>query len=243
MSKKLELTNAGHRLMLKSQGGTPIKFTRLIMGDGQLTTQNPQALTAVLHEVYSIPIETGKMVDDYFTTGGPFERSKVPTAFRWREFAIGALDPEQGEIVYAYAYDYDEGEYIDPAAAGVFVEEEIRVNIFVGAATVTCSYDGSLVWATQQDLRALQSAFDVKLAQKANAARVIRSRVRDPAKPTYGLEGGDENNDQATLHVSAYTGRAEVTAEVSGVLYDANNMSASGDTAPDGSLIIETMEE
>lgn len=235
MSKKLELTNAGHRLMLKSQGGTPIKFTRLIMGDGQLTTQNPQALTAILHEVYSIPIATGKIVDDYFTTGGPFERSKVPAAFRWREFAIGAIDPDQGEILYAYAYDYDEGEYIDPAAAGIFAEEEIRVNIFIGSATVTCSYNGSLVWATQQDLRDLR-------ADLANAARVISSRVRDPAKPTYGLEGGDEDDDQATLLVSAYTGGAEVSAEVSGVLYDANNMSASGDTAPNGSLIIE-MEE
>lgn len=72
--------------------------------------------------------------------------------------------------------------------------------------------------------------------------RVIRSRVRDPAKPTYGLEGGEEDNDQATLRVSAYTGGAEVSVGVNGVLYDADNMSADGDTAPNGTLIIKKME-
>lgn len=73
--------------------------------------------------------------------------------------------------------------------------------------------------------------------------RVIRTRVRDPDKPTYGLEGGEEDNDQVTLRVSAYTGGAEVSAEINGVMYDADNMSANGDTAPDGTLIIEKTGE
>lgn len=69
---------------------------------------------------------------------------------------------------------------------------------------------------------------------------VIATRVRDPSKPSYGLEDGDA---VAVLDVGPFTGGAEVTAIVSGVEYDAKNMSASGDDVPDGTLILRKVEE
>lgn len=69
---------------------------------------------------------------------------------------------------------------------------------------------------------------------------VIAVRMRDPSKPSYGLGGGDA---VAMLEVGPYTGGAEVTAIVSGVEYDAKNMSASGENVPDGTLILTKVEE
>lgn len=70
---------------------------------------------------------------------------------------------------------------------------------------------------------------------------VIAARVRDPARPDYGLGAGGEA--AAALDVGPYTGGAEVAVFVSGVEYDAKNMSASGGDVPDGTLILKKVEE
>ena len=71
---------------------------------------------------------------------------------------------------------------------------------------------------------------------------VIATRVRDPSKPDYGL-GGETGPVTIALDAGPYTGGAEVTAIVSGVEYDARNMSASGEDVPDGTLILRKVEE
>ncbi len=66
---------------------------------------------------------------------------------------------------------------------------------------------------------------------------VISTRVRDPAKPDFGL--GDITEKSAALEVGTYTGNAEISAVVNGVEYDAENICQNGDGAPDGALIIK----
>lgn len=75
--------------------------------------------------------------------------------------------------------------------------------------------------------------------------KVIRVRVRDPSKPDYGLGGGGDDGGEETpvLRVKGYTGTAEVSAVVSGVEYDAENMSTHGDNVPNGTLILRKVEE
>ena len=58
----------------------------------------------------------------------------------------------------------------------------------------------------------------------------------DPSKP-------EESGPEVVLRVEPYTGGAEVTAIVSGVEYDAKNMSVSGENVPDGTLILRKVEE
>jgi len=69
--------------------------------------------------------------------------------------------------------------------------------------------------------------------------RVITARIRDPSKPTYGL-GGEV---AAVLDVGPYTGTVPYSAVVSGTEYDALNVSVNGDTAPDGTIILQKTEE
>ena len=74
--------------------------------------------------------------------------------------------------------------------------------------------------------------------------RGIRTRVRDPDKPTYGLGGGgDDGGDQSVaLKVGPYTGTAEISVVVSGDTYDAENLGFDGENDPDETIIIKTEE-
>lgn len=167
MSKKMRMTNAGNTLRLDALGGTPIQFTRLVLGDGQLTTQEPASLTEVIHEVLSIAITADKcrVVDGHFEFATPFDRTQIPAAFRWRELALYAYDPStEAEIAFAYGNDYDEGEYITPDTSGTFVEEEIHISAFVGEATVQCAYDTSAVWVTKKQMEDWQTEQNVLYA-------------------------------------------------------------------------------
>lgn len=80
--------------------------------------------------------------------------------------------------------------------------------------------------------------------QMLGGIHVIAERERDSGKPTYGLGGGGEDGGEVSVALDAesYTGDTEIGVVVSGTLYDANNMSANGDTAPDGTIIIKTEE-
>lgn len=71
--------------------------------------------------------------------------------------------------------------------------------------------------------------------------KVIAVRTRDPGKPTYGLDGAGEVS--VVLETGPHTGASELGVVVSGVLYDAENMSTHGDTAPDGTIIIKMEEQ
>lgn len=67
---------------------------------------------------------------------------------------------------------------------------------------------------------------------------IIRERQREPWKPAYGMEYMG-----VILETESLSGEAEITVLASGQEYDAKNMSANGDSAPDGTLIIKKMEE
>lgn len=92
--------------------------------------------------------------------------------------------------------------------------------------------------AHQEDPEAHSALFAALEAKYGR--RVVAVRVRDPSKPTYGLE--DSGEAVVALEVGPYTG-AGVAAIVSGVEYDAKNMSASGENVPDGTLILRKVEE
>lgn len=95
-----------------------------------------------------------------------------------------------------------------------------------------------------QDVFAYTDAHNADMTAHSNQRQVIATRIRDPGKPTYGLGGGGDQTEVAVvLDTGAYTGGAEVSVIVSGEAYDAENMSADGENAPDGTVIITKVEE
>ena len=90
------------------------------------------------------------------------------------------------------------------------------------------------------EAKELFAALEARMGQFGR--HIVAVRVRDPSRPDYGLGAGRDGI--AVLDAGPVTGSAQVTAIVSGVEYDANNMrAASADDVPDGTLILRKVEE
>ncbi len=80
-------------------------------------------------------------------------------------------------------------------------------------------------------------------ALESNCCRhhILRTRVRDPTKSDFGLHNF-EDDGTVVLKLGNYTGEAEISALVEGVLYDAENMTCDANNAENGTFIIKTEE-
>lgn len=97
------------------------------------------------------------------------------------------------------------------------------------------------------DADTLCFTIDPTMDTDANIPRtiIVKSRVRDPEKPDYGLGGGGDGGGsiKVALETGPLTGTAEVTAIISGTEYDARNVRTNGEKAPDGTIIINKEEQ
>lgn len=247
-------TNAGRILQLKCMNGDTMRLDQayIVLGDGELTTQAPQTLNAVVHEVMRIPVTRIRRTGDHVILGGYTNFSDLTVGFYWRELAVYIPDLDGGLVAYCYANAFDQADYIDPAVNTL--ERMLTVGIIVGdAASVNVDLDESLVILTQTDkgvpggvapLDEGGQVPDPYIADNIPRMRPIASRLRDPAKPDYGLGGGAaEAEAEAVLILRDYTGTAEATAVLSGQEYDALNISTGGDAIPDGTIILNKQEE
>ncbi len=88
----------------------------------------------------------------------------------------------------------------------------------------------------------IDAAIKQAFAFQENSRKVIRSAQRDPTKPNYGISGSA--NAEPVLKLSNYSGTAEFSAVVNDSdYYDAENLSANAANAPEGTIIIKTMED
>lgn len=109
------LTNSGNTLQAKVQGGAPLQFTKIGMGDGQLNGQPISPLTQLIHQTVTVPIDGGQVVGkDTYRVKGIFSNQELAAGFTWREIGVYAQDPDVGEVLYCYANAGDAGDYIPP---------------------------------------------------------------------------------------------------------------------------------
>lgn len=149
------LTAAGLQLETKAQAGTAIKFTRVVLGDGQLPQgQILSALTNLVSPKLELPI----ISIDVTGTGTArmqtaLQNKDLTAGFFSREIGVFADDPDSGEILYSVANAGDMADYI-PAGGGADVVELILevITVIGQAATVTANINTSLLFATQTDL-------------------------------------------------------------------------------------------
>lgn len=219
---KLRLTDAGWQIMGRAIAGETLWFTKLALGDGQLTTEGQiVGLTGLIHHVVDVPITARRRKDGQVTLSGKL--TQPASEFRWRELGVFAKAGEDGtERLFGYLNLYEDGEIIKPDDG---MERSIYVTVAVGNV---------------QNVEVVLPPME----EATVSIHVLRQRVRDPSKPDYGLGGGgDDGGETPVLRVKGYTGTAEVSAVVSGVEYDAINMSVDGENVPDGTLIIKTKLE
>lgn len=232
----------------------PLHIVRVAFGSGKVSEGTNLADVHQLLEYVSDGAVTNRLhKDDRFELTIQFANDKHPEVktFQLSEFIVYVQDPQSGgetDLLYGTMGDYSlpVPAYNPAFPASVFnfpleliLSDEINVHISAPAGLVT--YDELLEAIENHNIdpaahAALLAAF------RSSLWRPIRTRERDPAKPAYGL-GNSAVNSGLYLNAGTYTGKAEISAIVSGVEYDARNMSASGDNVPDGTLILTKLEE
>lgn len=231
--------------------GKKVNIVEIAAGDGGGVYYVPTPdMTALKNEVWrgeisrkEINADSANMIDVRAvldsTVGG----------FTVRE--AGLFDDEGALIAVCNMPDVEKAVILE----GISAELEITLHVvFTDVDAVTFQVNPSKDAMTAEDVqRAVQKAIaehDADLnahAQRlANMGRlVVATRPRTSGKPDYGAGGGGDSGGvrSVALDVGPYTGAAEVSAVISGVLYDAKNMSADGDAVPNGAIIIKKSEE
>lgn len=148
------LTNKGRNLQAKAQAGAVLNYTRAAIGDGTLTGQSIVALTALISAKKTLPITKLRMIPpDRAAVGTIISNQSITTGFYFREIGIFAQDPDEGEVLYAYANSGANAEYLPPAGGPDVIEKSIDMLVVVGRASqVTATIDSSLVFATLVDV-------------------------------------------------------------------------------------------
>lgn len=98
------VTDFGFNLLLRAQEGTPIKFTKISVGDGYLPeNQRMESIRRVVHEVMPLTNLTYKRGDMTATVVGYIEPGMVVEPFYFRELALYVEDPDtHDEVVFCY---------------------------------------------------------------------------------------------------------------------------------------------
>lgn len=147
------LTNKGANLLAKSQAGVVINFTKVGIGKGDLPvgTQIP-AVTALFDKVKDLNIASITTSSQQAQIGFQFVNTGIATAFLWKELGLYATDPDEGEILYAYAHSGENADLI-PAQAQSAIEFLFNMIVKISNTTqVTATIDNSLIFALKGDI-------------------------------------------------------------------------------------------
>ena len=151
----LLLTNSGRNLEAKAQLGKTLKFKRIALGDGQITTESMITMTSLINEVLSAEIIGMQITKDNIVTITFYLTNQdLEKGFVWRELGVIAEDPDtKEEILYNYGNARANAEYISGANEQDILELKVSIDLIISnVENVTASIDKSLIFATKQEI-------------------------------------------------------------------------------------------
>ena len=80
--EKIKLTSKGRALLAKTGAGGTFTFTKIKMGDGQITSQVIENMTALINEVVSLRCNTPQRSGDFVTVTANFKNAAAQDAFK-----------------------------------------------------------------------------------------------------------------------------------------------------------------
>lgn len=151
----MTLTNKGLVLQSKAQSGLQLNYTRVAVGDGTLSGQTIPALNGLISQKKVLPITKIKtQPPNKAAISTTLSNADVTVGFFFREVGLFALDPDVGEILYAYANAGSTADYIAPIGSGI-IEKLFNIIVAVGTASnITATIDGSLVFSLKSEVDA-----------------------------------------------------------------------------------------
>lgn len=177
-------TNRGRALQVKAQTGIQLNFTRIAVGDGNLGSQTVAELTNLVNEIKSLSITRLKtMTGDKALVGGVLSNNGLLTGFYWREVGIFAQDPDLGEVLYCYGNAGALAEYIPSQDGADIMEKQINIiTLISNAASITASIDSSLVYASEDELMALEQRVEDIESEQSSQIKIEVAAI-EPSTP------------------------------------------------------------
>lgn len=150
----LILTDAGRALIVKALNGATLNFTKFELGDGE-APQNPRALRTLVHTVATMEINSIEVSDNCAVLESTYTNSGLKSKFTAREIGVYAMDPDEGEILYAYSNAGAEAAVVPPESGDTSIQETFHVVVTVGdAENVTATLGEYSGYASKLDLQA-----------------------------------------------------------------------------------------
>lgn len=148
------ITNAGKQMIVESQNGAALKFTRVALGDGILgDNEDELELTTLKNEKLSVNISSYKdLGTGQFTLTFTIDNSQVEKGFWHREIGIMASVDDGPEKLYAYTNAGSAASFLFDKTTPVQART-VKIDFVVGSAkNVEVVVDKSIVYATHNDL-------------------------------------------------------------------------------------------
>ena len=169
-----DITTAGLLVLAKGQAGAPIRFTRIVLGDGYLPTGTiPRNMLSVVSPVVSLPISKCRVNGDgTVTVGAVFTNEQLVNSFDYRELGLYAEDADLGEVLYCYGNAGEYAEHIIPGGGSTIIEKLVDIITIIGNAVYVTAYIASELYATKDDLAGV-TAIAFGVLDTANDAKDI----------------------------------------------------------------------
>ena len=202
------ITNAGKQMIVESQNGATLKFTRVALGDGVLgDNEDEMELTALKNEKLSVNISSFKdLGTGQFTLTFTIDNSQVEKGFWHREIGIMASVNGGAEKLYAYTNAGSAASFLYNKTTPVQART-VKIDFVVGSAeNVEVVVDKSIVYATQNDLSEHDADEDAHAAllNKINNSLVKENNLYHAESTGYGIVSGCEPSiDGLTVTVGA----------------------------------------
>lgn len=160
------LTTAGRQMIVDSQGGSTLTFTRVALGDGVLAQgQDQSALTAIISEKLSANISSYTDNEDgTFSLIFSVNNSTLDVGFMHREIGIMAKVDDGEEQLYAYTNAGTAATFLYDKTTPI-QERVVRIDFVVGSAeNLSVEIDGSVVYPTRGEVQQMIGAHDASAA-------------------------------------------------------------------------------
>lgn len=164
---KLQLTDAGLALLTKVVADSEeLHFTKLGLGSG--STAGTSDMTNL---VSSITITSFTKGVGAASMTGVLDNANVQTGYYATELGVYAQDPDDGEILYAYAFNGSNPTYIPPASSASYERVNLTVVVAIGDAEEVTATIGEFIGYAKLD------DFNAHVADKNNPHGVSATQI------------------------------------------------------------------
>ena len=212
-------------MIMDGQNKKPVAFTKVELGDGLLSGQSVEELTALVHSVMSVPLQN-------FTNNGDgtahlrfvLDNNTLDKGFFNREIGVYAKVGDGSEQLYAYTNAANLADYI-PGKESPITSKIINLHLVIGnTANISIVAENS-AYATKIDIEKHRTAAELDhpdgsvTTKKLKDAAVTGAKIANKAIGKEHLQDGVVD-DKAPIASPALTGTPTVPTASKGTNTD-----------------------